>query len=68
MQNLQIRLKQARTDAGLTQKDMAERLCVTQQAYQKIEVGKTTDMKISTLVKLCRILNVSPNWLLGLEE
>ena len=67
MENVQARLKQARVNAGLTQLEMALRLEVTQQAYQKIESGKTVDMRISTLIKLCKILNITPNWLLGIE-
>lgn len=68
MENVQIRLKQARITAGLTQQEIATRLGVTQQAYQKIEIGRTPDMRISTLYKLCQILDVSSDWLLGLKE
>lgn len=68
MENVQIRLKQARLNARLTQQEMADRLGVSQQAYQKIEVGRTSDMRISTLFKLCQILNVSSDWLIGLED
>lgn len=68
MENVQIRLKQARLNAKLTQQEMADRLGVTQQAYQKIEIGRTSDMRISTLFKLCQILNVSADWLIGLED
>lgn len=68
MENVQIRLKQARINARLTQQEMADRLGVSQQAYQKIEVGRTSDMRISTLFKLCQILNVSSDWLIGLED
>lgn len=68
MENVQIRLKQARLNAKLTQQEMADRLGVSQQAYQKIEIGRTSDMRISTLFKLCQILNVSSDWLIGLED
>lgn len=68
MENVQNRLKQARLNAKLTQQEMATRLGVSQQAYQKIEIGRTADMRISTLYKLCQILNVSADWLIGLED
>lgn len=64
----QIRLKETRVAKGLTQLDVAEMLGVTQQAYQKLETGKTTDMRISTVKRICNCLQISADWLLGLEE
>lgn len=68
MTDVQIRLKQVRQSRKYTQKEMANRLGISQQAYQQLEAGKTEDMRISTLVKLCDILNVSADWLLGIGE
>lgn len=62
------RIKAARTAKRLSQKTVAEHLNISQPGYQQIESGKYPDMKISTLIKLCAILEVTPNWLLGLEE
>lgn len=64
----QIRLKQARQERGFTQLQVAQMLEITQQAYQKLETGKTTDMRISTVKRLCTCLNISADWLLGLTE
>lgn len=68
MENIQTRLKAARIKKGLTQQDMAKELDVSYQAYQKLESGRTKDMRVSTAVRLCRILSVSADWLLGLDE
>lgn len=68
MTNEQERIKRARKSRKLTQKDVAQQLGITQQAYQKIETGCTEDMRISTLKKLCRIFDVSADWLLGLKD
>lgn len=63
----QIRIKQKRIEVNKTQKEMADLLGITQQAYQQIETGRTTDMRISTLKRICTIFNVSADWLLGLD-
>lgn len=64
----QIRIKEKRLEFKKTQKEMADMLCITQQAYQQLETGRTTDMRISTLKKLCSIFEVSADWLLGLDQ
>ena len=64
----QERLKQARQQKGLSQRDIAALLEISQPAYQKLENGQTTDMRISTLKRLCKTLEISADWLLGLAE
>ena len=44
-------LKEARQRAGMTQKQVAEKLDITEHAYQKIEYGERTG-KIETWDKL----------------
>ena len=61
------RIKAARQQRKLSQKQMAELLEISQPGYQQLESGKYPDMKISTLVKLCEILKVSADWVLGLR-
>ena len=34
-------LQQARKDKGLTQKQVADYLCITERSYQRLECGKT---------------------------
>lgn len=68
MTNVQIRIKEARKQQGLTQREVAAFLGITQQAYQKLEAGKTEDMRISTLRKLCFYLDVSADYLLDIKR
>lgn len=62
----QTRLKEARISRNLTQTQLAEKLNLSQQAYQRLEAGATTDMRISTLKNICKTLSISSDWLLGL--
>lgn len=68
MEFTQVKLKQARTNLGMTQSEIAEKLGMKQATYQKLESGKTPDMRISTLVHICKELNLSADWLLGLKD
>lgn len=68
MESLQRRLKQKRLELGLTQTEISEKLGMKQATYQKLESGKTPDMRISTLMHICKTLRVSSDWLLGIEE
>ena len=52
-----------RKEANLSQDDLAEQLHITRQAVSKWESGLSTP-DIDTVVKLCNILNTSPNKLL----
>ena len=49
---------QARERLGLTQQQLAEKLCVTNKAVSKWECGVTLP-DISLLVPLCRVLGLS---------
>ncbi len=52
-------LKQLRKSKGLTQEEIAEKLCISQSAYARLENGKSKTWSIY-LSKLCEIFNVSP--------
>lgn len=67
MQNYGIRLKEARKAKGLTQAEAAEMTGILQQAWQRLERG-TPDPKMSTIFNICKTLNISADWLIGLEE
>ena len=67
MQNYHIRLKQARQNKGLTQVQLAESLGLTQTSYQRMETGRH-DLKMSTIYAICKTLEISSDWLLGLSE
>lgn len=61
------KLKEVRNRAGLSQKALAERLSISQQAYAKYENG-TASPNPETIKKLSEILNVSADYLLGTEK
>ena len=61
------RLKELRKKLNLTQKQVAEGMGVLEQAYQRYEYGKK-EPSISKLEKLCRCLDVSSDYLLGLSD
>lgn len=67
MQNYGKRLKEARKAKGLTQTELAEILEISQTSYQRMETGQH-DMKMSNILKICKILDISADWLIGLSD
>ena len=59
-----LRIKQARIEAGYTQKEVAEITEIPQSSIAKYETGKL-EPDIEKLGKLAQFYNVSINWLLG---
>ncbi|MBQ8444116.1 MAG: helix-turn-helix transcriptional regulator [Clostridia bacterium] len=53
-------LKEARKFKGLTQKEVASLLLMTQQQYSRFETGKF-ELNYQQIVKLCEILDITPN-------
>lgn len=53
-------LKQARRDKGLTQKEVAERLNMTQQQYSRFENG-VFELNYRQIVDLCDLYDIYPN-------
>lgn len=60
----QQRLLEQRKLGKLTQKQMAEKLGITQPSYIRYENG-TSEPKLETLVKIADIFDVSVDYLLG---
>lgn len=64
-------LKQARTDNSLTQAALADAIEVSVQtisAYEKAgEIGKGKNPTLENAIKIARALNVSLDWLCGIE-
>lgn len=56
------RVKQKRTELGLTQAELANLIGITQQSLQKIEDGRTQNPR--KLLNLSKVLNSDPEWLL----
>lgn len=60
------RIQEARKKKHLTQDQLSEQLGITEKALSEIERGKS-GMRVRTLMALCEILEVSPNYLLSYE-
>ena len=61
------RLRQARVAAGYNQAQLAKKINVVRNTYFYYETSHN-EPSLETLCELARILNVTPNWLLGFEE
>lgn len=59
-------LKSLRTDAGLSQQQLADILNISQSAIAKWELGKT-EPTASMITLLSKYFNVTSDYLLGLE-
>lgn len=62
-----LRIKDLREDKEIKQREMAEKLNISQTNYSKYELGKI-NIPIETLKKLSIILNTSIDYLLGLTD
>lgn len=67
MDKLHIRLKQCREGKGLNQYEVSNILGIKQPTWNKYENGKS-GMSAETLYHICKTLNVSADWLLGLDN
>lgn len=61
------RLKQARKQAGFTQKQVGEKLGILQQAYARFESG-VYELNYEQIVTLCKLFDCSADYLLGLSD
>lgn len=61
------RLKEIRRECGMTQKDVYTILKVSPNCYASWEQGRTQP-DVESLKKLCRIYEVSADYLLGLKD
>lgn len=61
------RIRDLREDNDLTQKQVAEKLNVTQQTYSDYELGRIT-ITAEVLIKLSSIYGVSVDYILGLKD
>ena len=61
------RLKEIRKECGKTQKEVYTVLGMSANGYASYEQGRT-EPSIETLIKLCKVLDVSADYLLGLED
>lgn len=62
-----IKLKETRTEKGLTQKQLAEAIKTTDDSIYSWEKGRSQP-SLETLRALSKFLDVSTDYLLGLED
>jgi transcriptional regulator with XRE-family HTH domain len=61
------RLREAREAKGLSQTSVADKLGIKAVNISRMESGKYCP-SASNIFRLCRILDILPNWLFGLDE
>lgn len=61
-------LRKLRTENEMTQEELGRRVGLKKEAIYKYEKGIVVNPKRSLIAKLARIFNVSPSYLLGIEE
>jgi len=59
-------MRDLREDHDMTQADIAKVLGTTQQVYSRYEKG-INEMPIRHLITLCKLYNVSADYMLGLK-
>lgn len=62
------RIKKLRKEKGMTQQQLGEMLGVQKSAIAKYENGRVPNLKKETISRLAEIFNVTPNYLLGIDE
>ena len=60
-------LKEARKNKGLTQKEVAAVMLMTQQQYSRFENG-VYELNYGQIRKLCELLDTTPNELYGMGD
>lgn len=63
-----LRIKQLRKEKGWTQADLAQRVGLQDSAIAKYECGRSENMKRSIIAKMSDIFNVSPLYLMALDD
>ncbi len=62
------RIKALRKELNLTQEDIGNALGIQKAAVQKYEKGTVKNIKRENLIKLAKLLNTTPEYILGWEE
>jgi len=61
------RIRDLREDSDLTQKQVAQRLCCSQQAYSNYELG-LRDIPTEILIALAKMYNTTSDYILELSN
>lgn len=67
MKDFCVRLIESRKTSGLSQREVAEEVGITPSAYANYEHG-TREPSLKILAIICEVLDVSSDFLLGIEE
>ena len=59
-------IKRARKELGLTQKEVASVLRMTQQQYSRFENG-VFELNYQQIIEICKILKITPNEIFSFE-
>lgn len=62
------KIKAMRIQRGMTQEELGAKIGVKKSAIYKYENGIVVNLKRSTIEKLARVLDVSPSWLMSMED
>ena len=62
------KIKMLRIQHGMTQEELGAKIGVKKSAIYKYENGIVVNLKRSTIEKLAKVLEVSPSWLIGIED
>lgn len=65
--NFSESLSKHRKSAGISQEKLADMLGVSRQAVSKWETGETQP-EMANILAICKILNITPNELLGYDS
>ena len=65
--NLGKKIRAAREDRDLTQAEVAQKICMTQSNYSKIERGMQ-EPSLDQLRCICQVLDLDPAYLLSLDR
>ena len=67
MKDIQNRLREAIKQSGIPQKELAQKIGVSPQTVSKY-MKKDVFPALDTFAKLCRVLDVKADYILGTEE
>lgn len=66
--NIGARVKHAREALDLSLSELSRRTGITKSYLHDIETGRGSNLGAGTIIELCRELQVSADWLLGLAS
>lgn len=70
LDNIEIgkRLESRRLALGYTMEQVASKIGVTKSTIQRYEKGKIQKIKLPVIESYCSVLQINPNWVIGLSQ